>query len=233
MKLRSIFLAAVLLCLVGFGPFSFLTTYSNNAHLGSKSWVDEEVRIISAIAGNISPEVLRASLTAYATARHLGNSNKSLLTIVDYSKPSSERRLWVVDVVRQKVLFNTYVAHGKNSGDVKATSFSNDNRSLKSSLGVFVTEDIYEGKHGDSLRIQGMEPGFNDHAYDRSIVFHGAGYAGEDVAKSRGKLGRSWGCMAVSEKIIHPLINTIKNRTVVVAYYPDRKWLHSSRYLNA
>ena len=232
MKIRHVLLIISFLSIVGWGPFIFLNNNSNdNILMGTKSWVDTETRILGPQAGNLNPEVLRLSLTAYSKAKQRGLVAKPYLTIVDYSKPSSERRLWVVDVKHQKVLFNTWVAHGKNSGDVNATSFSNDARSLKSSLGVYVTEDIYSGKHGDSLRIQGLERGFNDHAYDRAIVFHGASYASQNVATTHGRLGRSWGCMAVGENIIHPLINTIKDKTVVVAYYPDRNWLRHSSYL--
>lgn len=233
MKIRHVLSLFALLSIVGWGPFVFLGNNATDALMGSKSWVDNETRVLSAQIGNISPAALRAGLTAYSKAKQRGVVSKPYLTIVDYSKPSSERRLWVIDVQRHVVLFNTWVAHGKNSGDAKATSFSNSPSSLKSSLGVYVTEDIYSGKHGDSLRIQGLERGFNDNAYDRDIVFHGASYASGDVATSRGKLGRSWGCMAVGEKVIHPLINTIKGKTVVVAYYPDSNWLHHSTYLNA
>jgi len=175
--------------------------------------------------------VIKVGLTAYQKARKQGLDGKELLTIIDYSKSSRDRRLLVFDMKSQKVLFNTWVAHGKNSGGENATSFSNSSRSLKSSLGVFVTSDTYTGKHGESLRVQGLEPGVNDNAYRRDIVFHSAAYVGEDVARTRGMVGRSWGCMAVDPNTIKPLINTIKGRTLVVAYYPDENWLKSSSFL--
>jgi len=197
----------------------------------SSDWVADETKVISSKAGNLSEGAVRAGLTAYQKARKEGLDNKEILTIIDYSKPSADQRLLVWDMKNQKVLFNTWVAHGKNSGEKNATSFSNDPRSLKSSLGVFVTSGIYDGKHGESLRIQGLEPGINNNAYRRDIVFHGAQYVGADVARTRGMLGRSWGCMAVDQKTIKPLINAIKGNTLVVAYYPDKNWESHSAFL--
>lgn len=197
------------------------------------AWLNRETKTILAQANNINPKVLKLGLTAYLNARKQGLDNKQMLTIVDYSKPSNERRLWVVDLKNEKVLFNTWVAHGKNSGAATTTSFSNQPSSLKTSLGVFATRETYDGHNGLSLRVQGLEPGFNDNAYRRDIVFHGAWYASADVAKERGMLGRSWGCPAVDQHIAKPLINTIKNDTLVIAYYPDQKWLKKSAFLNA
>ncbi|HLB58036.1 MAG TPA: murein L,D-transpeptidase catalytic domain family protein [Gammaproteobacteria bacterium] len=220
------------LCIAGCKPSFTSDAATHTENVGSKAWVADETRAITAQASNLSPTVLKVSLTAYAKARQQGLDAKQLLTIVDYSKPSSERRLWVIDVKNEKVLFNTWVAHGKNSGTVNATSFSNQARSLKSSLGVFVTENSYIGGKGYALRIQGLERGINDNAYKRDVVFHGAWYANPDVAKERGMLGRSWGCLAVEQDVIKPLVDTIKNNTVVVAYYPDQNWLRNSTYLN-
>ena len=232
MKKKDLLFIFAFLSVVGWGPFSFFSdSFLTDAPVGSKRWLEIETKKINAQADNLNPTVLKVGLTAYEKAREQGLDDKQLLTIIDYSKPSSERRLWVVDVKNHKVLFNTWVAHGKNSGQENATSFSNDPRSLKSSLGVFVTSDVYDGKHGRSLRIRGLEHGVNDNAYSRDIVFHGASYAGEDVAKERGMLGRSWGCMAVGENTIQPLINTIQGNTLVVAYYPDQNWLRSSSFL--
>lgn len=198
-----------------------------------KTWIEDETKAITTQASNINPTVLKLGLTAYLKANQEGLvDNKQVLTIVDYSKASSERRLWVIDVVNEKVLFNTWVAHGKNSGAANATSFSNQPSSLKSSLGVFVTDEIYDGHNGTSLRVQGLEPGFNDNAYRRAVVFHGAAYASGDVAKSRGMLGRSWGCPAVAQNIIKPLINTIKHKSLVLAYYPDKNWLKKSTFIH-
>lgn len=196
------------------------------------NWLEQTSKAILARASNLNPTVLKIGLTAYQKAKQEGLGNKQLLTLIDYSKPSSERRLWVIDLKTNTVLFNTWVAHGKNSGTEKSTSFSNNPRSLKSSIGVYVTDEVYDGHNGYSLRVQGLEPGYNNNALSRDIVFHGAAYVGEDVAKSRGMLGRSWGCMAVAFNTIKPLINTIKDHTLVVAYYPDKNWLKHSSFLS-
>lgn len=195
-------------------------------------WVNEEVKAISAKATNLDPTVLRLSLNAYQKVRQKGIDKQEVLTVIDYSKPSTEKRLWVIDLKSETVIFNTLVAHGKNTGTLKATDFSNKPQSLKSSFGVFVTDETYSGHKGPSLRIQGLERGINDNVYRRNIVFHGASYVSEKVAKVKGMIGRSWGCMAVNNDIIQPLINKIKNNTVVFAYFPDPHWLRSSQFLS-
>lgn len=204
---------------------------SINSYAPTNTSGDDVINVIESQAPNLNREILKLSLTAYEHAQKKGVASNQLLTIVDYSKPSTERRLWVIDLTSKKVLFNTWVAHGKNSGNVNSSSFSNSPESLKSSIGVFVTTDIYSGKHGNSLHVQGLESGFNDNAYKRSIVFHGADYVSESIAQS-GRLGRSWGCWAVSQNVIASLIKTIKNGSLVVAYYPDKKWLNQSTFLN-
>lgn len=224
-----IFLLAFL-SMTGWGPFSFF----NREPVGSKAWLDLEVQEIDEQADNIDPKVLRLGLIAYAKARQYGLDDKQLVTIIDYSKPSTDRRLWVLDLKRNKVLFNTWVAHGKNSGILNATSFSNRPGSLQSSLGVFLTtNEAYMGENGYSLRLQGLEDGINNNAYNRAIVIHGAWYANPDVVKQYGSLGRSWGCPAVSEETARPLIDLIKDNTLVFSYYPDSKWLTHSPFLVA
>ncbi len=200
--------------------------------VSSDTWMSKTIKTIEAQANTLNPEVLKASLTAYLKAEKLGINEKEVLTIVDYTLPSTARRLWVIDMKNMKVLFNTWVAHGTNSGGAKPTSFSNRPSSLKSSLGVFVTEETYSGGKGYSLRIKGLEHNINDNAYNRSIVFHGAWYVSSSFAHARGMMGRSWGCFAVDNKIVKSLINTIKEKSVVVAYYPDKNWLRNSSFIN-
>lgn len=224
-KIKYLLFLCAFLGSTGWGPFTN-TTESNTA-----SWIAQQTRAINAQASNINPEVLKLSLTAYAAARRRGLDHKQLLTIIDYSKPSTERRLWVVDMRNDRVLFNTWVSHGKNSGQARATSFSNQPGSLKSSIGVFLTENSYIGGNGYSLRLAGLERGINDNALSRDIVVHGAWYADPTNVGRYAQLGRSWGCPAVSPKLARPLIDTIKNNTLVVAYYPDRNWLHNSSFL--
>ena len=231
MKIRYILFFVALLGIVGWGPFSFFFS-SNNEPLGTQAWLNKEIKIIRSQAENIDPDVLRLSLIAYRKARQQGLADKQILTIIDYRKPSSDRRLWVVDVRNGKVLFNTWVSHGKNSGKERATSFSNQPGSLKSSIGVFrTTEKPYFGSNGYSLRLVGLEQGINHNAYKRAIVVHGAWYVDPGVVRKYGQLGRSWGCPAVSESLARPLINTIKENTLVFVYSDDRKWLNNSSFL--
>lgn len=220
-----------MLGIVGWSPFSFF--YPNiREPIGSHEWIAQETHAIQSQAGNIDSEVLKLSLIAYLNARQRGLDHKQMLTIIDYSKPSTDKRLWVVNLRTGKVLFNTYVTHGRNSGKNNATSFSNEPGSLKSSLGLFLTEEPYTGSNGYSLRLIGLEPGVNDNAYRRAIVFHGAWYANYDVIRKYGLLGRSWGCPTVGEKYAHPLIDTIKERTLVFVYSNNnRSWLRHSAFL--
>ncbi|VVC74729.1 hypothetical protein AQUSIP_00010 [Aquicella siphonis] len=234
MKLKQTIFIFALLGSFGFSwPFSWLFSTPNTATFGTSDWVQKEIRLLKSQAGNIDDKVLRLGLTAYLNARKHGYAGKQVLTVIDYSKPSTERRLWVFDLKKNRTLFNTWVSHGKNSGGVNATSFSNSPGSLKSSIGVFLTDQPYIGKNGYSLRLRGLERGVNDYAYSRAIVIHGAAYANADNLRYYGKIGRSWGCPAVGSSLAKPLINTIKEKSVVFAYYPDRKWLSRSPFLSA
>jgi hypothetical protein len=181
---------------------------------------------------NLNPEVLRLGFTAYLKAKARGLVKKQILTIIDYSKPSSEPRLIVLDLQRNNVMYQLHVAHGKTSGGKVATYFSNRPNSLASSLGVFLTGQTYQGKHGYSLRLNGLERGFNDNALSRAIVVHGSNYVSENIDYSRyGRIGRSWGCPAVSANVSGRLINLIKDGSVIFAYYPDQRWLSHSSFL--
>jgi len=176
------------------------------------------------------PEVLRLALAAYRCAPP-GLFAGSLLTIIDYTLPSTAPRLWVIDVAAQRVLFNELVAHGAGSGGNYAAAFSNEPGSRQSSLGLFRTEDVYEGGHGESLRLAGLEPGVNDRAMEREIVMHGAPYVSRAVAKAHGQLGRSWGCPALERGVDRRVIERIRGGTALFAYYPDPRWLAHSRFL--
>ena len=230
-RLRNLTAIFIFFSITAWGPFSFFAPTIKEP-LGSRAWVDQETRSINLQAGNLNPLVLKLSLDAYLNARKRGLDQRQLITIIDYSKPSYEKRLWVVDLSKGKVLFHTWVTHGQNSGKLNATSFSNVPGSLKSSIGVFLTTgNPYVGGNGYSLRLQGLEPGINDNAYRRDIVFHGAWYATSATIRKYGQLGRSWGCPAVSDDTARPLIDTIKNNTLVFAYFPDRHWLGHSLFL--
>jgi hypothetical protein len=176
-------------------------------------------------------EVLDTAMAAYRCGRSAGVFDGSLLTVIDYSLPSSAKRLWVIDVARQRVLFHELVAHGENSGDNYTTDFSNAPGSRQSSLGVFRTEDVYRGGNGYSLRLAGLEPGVNDLAMERRIVMHGASYVSDRSVSTLGRLGRSWGCLAVSPRVSRRMIDQIKGGSAVVAYYPDQRWIKRSRFV--
>lgn len=231
--LRLISLSVLSISLCGF----VWPTWTSNHSLSQQSpdsahWLSSEMQLLKHQASNIDENVLRLSLIAYLNAHRRGYDNKQLLTVIDYSKPSTDKRLWVFDLRSGRTLFNTWVSHGKNSGSgTRSDSFSNSPGSLKSSLGVFVTDTTYVGHNGYSLRLRGLEHGLNDNAYNRAIVIHGARYVNPDIISRYGQIGRSWGCPAVSTETSTPLINTIKGDTVVVAYYPDRSWLSHSSFL--
>lgn len=176
--------------------------------------------------------VIDVALRAYRCGRAQGYFSRPLVTVIDYSLPSTAKRLWVIDVERRRVLFNERVAHGANSGDAYAHAFSNRLGSRQSSLGVFRTHDTYEGRHGLALRLAGLEPGINDNAHARAIVMHGAPYLSAEHIARWGQAGRSWGCPAIPEGAHERVIERIRGGSAVVAYYPDEDWLRGSRFLN-
>lgn len=183
-------------------------------------------------APGLRPDVLRLAMNAALRAEQNGLLKRSdLLTVIDYSIPSTEPRLFVFDLAAQKLLFRELVAHGKNSGDLRTTRFSNDEGSLATSIGLYVTAQPYIGSNGYSLRLQGLDEGFNDHAWARAIVMHGAAYVNDSTARALGRLGRSWGCPAVRKEIARRMIDTLKGGSPIFAYYPDSNWLQSSRFL--
>ena len=176
-------------------------------------------------------EVLDLAMRAYRCGREAGTFDKSLLTVIDYSLPSSAKRLWVIDVERRRVLFHELVAHGEGSGDNYAVEFSNEPGSHQTSLGVFRTEDVYRGGNGYSLRLSGLEPGVNDLAMERRIVMHGAPYVSDRAARGLGRIGRSWGCPALPRGVHQRVIDQIKGGSALFAYYPDARWMRRSRFL--
>lgn len=181
-----------------------------------------------------SREVLRLAARAMSCALRnpaLG-VDPHRLGVIDYSRPSTEPRLWVFDLAARKLLFEEWVAHGRNSGDNLTTRFSNRDGSYMTSLGGFTAQETYMGGNGYSLRLRGLEPGFNDRARERAIVIHGAPYVNPAAAKLQGRLGRSLGCPAVRPQVARQLIDSIRDGTFVFAYYPDRDWLQGSRLLS-
>lgn len=190
----------------------------------------------SALASDIIPEGISAELWSHALAAHKeavteGKTTSLTLTVIDYSRPATQKRLWVVDVVSRAVLQTEYVAHGEASGDLLATRFSNKNGSRQSSLGTFITGDTFNGVRGYSLRLHGLEPGINDNAYFRGIVIHGTPGVSEAKAQ-KGTMGRTEGCPAVSSEAAKRLIPLIANGTVVFAWFPEKTFLKRSVYLD-
>lgn len=196
-----------------------------------KTDVNTEVNHLSQIAPQLDKKILKLALIAYQKAHYSGAARKPILTVIDYSKPSSEQRLWVFDVNREKLLLKTHVAHGKNSGTITPKYFSNQVNSKQTSLGTYVTQDTYVGAHGYSLNLKGLEKGINDNAYTRRVVMHGASYVEPSFIRSVGYAGRSWGCLAIAQTLAKPVINLIKDGSVIFAYYPDKQYLSRSRYL--
>lgn len=182
--------------------------------------------------GSIQPAVFDLALSAASCALKSGDvPDLTTLTIIDYSKPSTEKRLWVYDLVSKRLVYEELVAHGQGTGANMATNFSNLPDSHQSSLGLFRTMDTYVGKNGYSLRLAGLDNGFNDRALDRAIVMHGAPYVNDASVKTLGRLGRSWGCPALREGIARQVIDLVKGGNLVFAYYPDQRWLNASKYL--
>lgn len=180
---------------------------------------------------NLDKQVLTKALIAFNNARANNITKSSILTIIDYSLPSTEKRLWVFDLAYAELIFQEWVSHGRKSGELYARKFSNRPNSFQSSLGLFKTENAYYGSNGYSLRLEGLEPNINHLAKKRAIVIHGAEYADPRIIRQQGRLGRSQGCPAVRESVNRDLINTIKNGSLVFVYYPDNIWLAGSKFL--
>lgn len=168
----------------------------------------------------------------YSALENQGKVKNNILTIVDFSFSSTKERMWVIDMTNKKIVLQTLVSHGMNSGKEFAKSFSNQNESFKSSLGFFITGETYTGKHGISLKLDGQEYGLNDNARERAVVVHGADYVSKKLASRQGYIGRSQGCPAVAPEVAPTLINTIKNKSVLFIYHPTRMYVNKSRLVS-
>ena len=212
-------------------------TVSQHLITDSTLHIDDEATVlynaINLSAYGLSAEAFNYAWTGY---QELLERNKirriNYLTICDFSQSSGKKRLYIIDIENQRLVTNTYVAHGKNSGGEFATTFSNKPESLQSSLGFYITSSTYIGKHGLSLRIYGVDPGYNDKALERTIVIHGAAYVDPARAKAGVFMGRSWGCPAVPEKESASIINTIKEGSCLFIYHPGKNYLLGSKILN-
>ncbi|WP_425598375.1 murein L,D-transpeptidase catalytic domain family protein [Thermomonas carbonis] len=185
---------------------------------------------LNRLAPELDTGVLALALEARACALRNGEvDDDAKLAVIDYSRPSTEKRLWVFDMTRDALLFNEHVAHGSGTGDNLATRFSNEEGSHATSLGLFRTAETYQGGNGYSLRMDGLDPGFNDRARSRAIVMHGAWYVNPDLIRTQGRLGRSQGCPALREQVAKVVIDTLKQRQLLFAYADDAAFLQRGR----
>ena len=186
------------------------------------------------LAPDLSSNVaLLATSAAECAVTKSGLARPEKIAIIDYSLPSTQKRFWLFDLEDQSLLLRDFVAHGKNSGEKMAQSFSNSLGSLQSSLGLFQVGDSYIGKHGNSLRLIGLEPGVNDLALERAIVIHGADYVSKDYIREHNRLGRSFGCPALAPDSAEKVIEHFEDGNgLLFSYYPDRNWLKQSNFLN-
>lgn len=187
---------------------------------------------LSRAAPGLNKEALRHAVAAMQCAVNNGAQPAQRLAVIDYSLPSTARRLWIFDLKRQRVLLRDFVAHGRQSGENLATRFSNSEGSHQSSLGLFRTAESYQGKHGYSLRMDGLEPGVNDLARERAIVIHGADYVDPAWIPRQGRIGRSQGCPAVRPEVASLVVDALKEGQFLFSWYPDRRWLSRSVFLN-
>lgn len=224
---RAVFLLAVLV-VTGFYPVS-----PENPAPTSVTSIEQKSAIYYSrlqLGSMGLPQVaFNLAVNGWEKLKAKGLVNKDIIAICDFTQSSTQKRLYIIDMQQGKVLFNTLVAHGKNTGDEFARSFSNEPSSYKSSLGFYSTQQTYEGQHGLSLKLKGLEKGFNDKAEERAIVLHGAEYVSDNFACEQGRLGRSWGCPAVPYEEHEAIINTLKDGSCLFIYYPDKSYLSGSR----
>jgi len=218
-------------------------TTVNNPSTSNHSFVNEPAEIISEVSAiydsiklaksGLKKEVFEYAVKGYLALSEENKINRSgIITICDFSQSSRRKRMYVVDIANYKLLMQTHVAHGRNSGKEYANRFSNKPESLQSSLGFYITRNTYYGGHGLALTIDGMEPGINDKARTRKIVMHGSAYVGNDYLRFSKLIGRSFGCPAVPAKQCRKIINTIKNGTCFFIYHPTKKYIQTSKILN-
>ncbi len=188
---------------------------------------------VNPAAIGVNENAFSLAMKGLAYCRQKGLAGKTqVITIIDFSRPSAQKRLFVIDINRGKLLLQSLVAHGKNSGEMYASRFSNRAESNQSSLGMYVTMDTYTGRHGYSLRLKGCEAGINDNAYNRDIVLHSAGYVSASFIKAKGFAGRSEGCPAVPENVHRKIIDYIKGGSCLFIYHPSPDYIKNSKLLN-
>lgn len=233
-----VLVALVALILSAFGPITRgngeNTTPEHTGLAFSEDAIDSIYMVLTSEASEMpKKEVFASAFRGYLKVRGTGRIETETITIIDFTLPSTEKRMWVIDLRKGEILHHSLVAHGKNSGELYAKNFSNKHNSYQSSLGFFRTGEIYTGKHGMSLKLHGLEPGINDQAEARAIVIHSAEYVDEKYARKLGRLGRSWGCPAIPVENHEEVIRELAGGSCLFIYYPDESYLSSSRLAGA
>ncbi|MCH9644134.1 MAG: murein L,D-transpeptidase catalytic domain family protein, partial [Gammaproteobacteria bacterium] len=204
--------------------FLFGTAFAKSHYYTSHYNNQSEAAQLAEQAPNLKPEVVQYALNGFNYAKRHGRVHKNVLTVVDFSQPSVNKRMYVFNLNNHKLLMNMRVAQGKNSGLYDATRFSNSPESRESSLGVYTTGDTYYGHHGDSMKVRGLETGINSNAYSRAIVVHKAWYMSPEFVSQHHRPGRSFGCFAVAPSKLSRLMSTTKNGSVIFAYASPEKY---------
>ncbi|MFC0264755.1 murein L,D-transpeptidase catalytic domain family protein [Fontibacter flavus] len=223
------------------GTFSstFLVSSSPAIHHEERSLEDHIIEMVSTNVSNAEKDLPQRDVLSYGIKGYFKLQEEGKipqgkpLTVIDFTLPSSEKRMWIIDMHDGSILHHGHVSHGRNSGDLMAQKFSNISSSYMSSLGFYLTAETYQGKHGYSLRLDGLERGFNDKARDRAIVIHGADYAKEEFIVQTGRLGRSLGCPALPHEIAAEVIDMIKDKSVLFIFGNDQEYLQKSNILNS
>jgi hypothetical protein len=233
---------AVLLLIFSFSPSNFLFSETNNLKeieitkvVKSSSETNEETVYNNLNANQFALPKLESftkALKGFYLLKEQGLISKNILTLIDFSMSSNSKRLWVIDLTTNTILYNSLVAHGRNTGNEFATSFSNVAQSFKSSLGFYATGEIYSGKHGKSLKLDGLEKGINSNARRRAVVMHGAEYVSNSFIQNHDRLGRSLGCPAIPVEVTDKIIQTIKDKSCLFIYYPSDAYKVASKLVS-
>jgi hypothetical protein len=224
------------IAIISWKPVRFNRTNTNLVANSPKDlfekYVNEIYQEADLQASGLDEVVFQKAVTGFFNlkAANMLPEGSNVITVVDFNKPSHEKRMWIVDMLTRQLMINTWVAHGSGSGDDVASNFSDDVDSHQSSLGFYITDDVYFGKHGRSLHLDGLDQGFNTSARAREIVVHAADYVGENIINQKGRLGRSWGCPAVSPEVAGQVIDEIKGKTVLFINGNDNSY--TSKYLD-
>lgn len=248
--MRIVLLGCLVLCSTAFrlaplqtiraeaaGVFPKVTGPSNGVPFSDELMFEDSISAlydaIKLARYDLSYQTFKYAMTGYFHLHNQGKlSDKKLISIIDFTRKSSLKRFYTIDLEALAVKFFTYVSHGKNTGEDKATSFSNVVHSNQSSLGFYITGETYVGSKGYSLRLDGMEKGYNDRIRERAVVIHNADYVSEDFIKKYGRLGRSQGCPALPVELGRKVIDVVKGKTMIFAYFNDDNYLQRSAYLN-